>query len=153
LLEVEEVIGEQDAAIADLQALRHAGVRIALDGFGGGSASLRCLTRLPVDVVKVDARFMSELAVSAKGAAVLDAVLRLIEAMQVEIVTDGSERQAERWHPSGAGRRPVRVNRLAEPMTAGALDELIRQDAGRGAAAGGSVLLPAGANMVDDPTV
>ena len=55
------MLDELDTAIEALDAIRELGVRLAIDDFGTGYSSLSYLRRLPVDTVKIDRTFTTEL--------------------------------------------------------------------------------------------
>ncbi len=71
ILEVTETTlgADADTAIETLQRLRSLGIRVALDDFGVGYSSLSRLTRLPVDILKLDRSFVTELIAGADHAA------------------------------------------------------------------------------------
>ncbi|MEC3910801.1 EAL domain-containing protein [Sphingobium sp. CR2-8] len=80
------------------QALRHfsdAGVRVALDDFGTGFASLTHLKQFPVDVLKIDRSFVSNIHQDAGNAAIVDAIVKLGGSFGMEVVAEGVETAAE----------------------------------------------------------
>jgi diguanylate cyclase (GGDEF)-like protein len=92
-LEVTESILLRDVAgsIEQLQALRRTGVSIAIDDFGTGYSSLSYLQRLPVDVVKIDRSFVSEVSSGARAAAFVRAILQLCRTIELRTVAEGVE--------------------------------------------------------------
>ena len=92
VLEVtESAIVDDRIAIPTLQALRDRGIQIAIDDFGTGYSSLQYLTRLPVDILKIDRSFVAELTESDHGSAVTEAVIRLAQVLELRIVAEGIE--------------------------------------------------------------
>ncbi len=79
---------------ATLAAFHHHGFRIALDDFGTGFASLTHLKVFPVDVIKIDKSFVSNLRPGSEDAAIVDAVITLAQRLDMEVVAEGIE-QAE----------------------------------------------------------
>jgi diguanylate cyclase (GGDEF)-like protein len=77
-------------AIAQLEALRGAGLRIAIDDFGAGHASLTYLRRLPIDVLKIDRSLLVD-AASPAGELVLAAMVQLAERLGLECTVEGVE--------------------------------------------------------------
>ena len=64
VLEVSEdvYVGRRDRVVArEIEALRAAGVLVALDDFGAGYASLAHLLNVPVDIIKIDQSFIARL--------------------------------------------------------------------------------------------
>jgi EAL domain-containing protein (putative c-di-GMP-specific phosphodiesterase class I) len=80
-----------------LASLRELGVRVALDGFGAGSSSLRHLTRFPVDVIKIDQVLVRGIDDGPAGLAVLRAIVDLADQLGLDTVAEGVEeiRQAD----------------------------------------------------------
>ncbi|PZU08224.1 MAG: GGDEF domain-containing protein [Sphingomonas sp.] len=78
-----------------LEAFHRKGVRIALDDFGTGFASLTHLQAFPVDVIKIDRSFISNLSEGSGDAAIVDAVLGLGRRLGMEVVAEGVETQAQ----------------------------------------------------------
>ena len=78
LIEVTETaaVADIEAASRRLAALRRAGIRVCLDDFGVGAASLEYLHRLPADIVKIDGRFVRDLAGDQRAR---DLVAHLVE--------------------------------------------------------------------------
>ncbi len=80
----------EDAA-AKVAGLRALGVRLSLDDFGTGFSSLGYLNRFPVDKVKLDRSFISELTGSPKTQAIIGAVALLAEDLDIDLVAEGVE--------------------------------------------------------------
>ncbi|WP_436535497.1 putative bifunctional diguanylate cyclase/phosphodiesterase [Actinoplanes sp. HUAS TT8] len=96
VLEVtESSLVNETGGIAALRTLREHGVRIALDDFGTGYSSLQYLTRLPVDILKIDRSFVAELDETQEGAAVTEAIIRLAQVLHLSIVAEGVETEQQ----------------------------------------------------------
>ncbi|MFJ8201201.1 EAL domain-containing protein [Streptomyces sp. NPDC096152] len=72
-----------------LSALRRLGVRIALDGFGGGYAAVTALRRLPVDVLKLDRGLVEGVVESARMHKITSGLLRIAIDLGLQSVADG----------------------------------------------------------------
>jgi predicted signal transduction protein with EAL and GGDEF domain len=96
-LEITEsvVLHDLDAAIGVLRQLRERGVTIALDDFGTGYSSLRYLSAMPLDTVKIDRSFVSGLPWSAEKASIAAAILSLGQALELIVVAEGVETEAQ----------------------------------------------------------
>jgi diguanylate cyclase (GGDEF)-like protein len=81
---------EQSTATA-IRQLRNAGIRIALDDFGTGYSSLNYLKRYPVDRIKIDRSFVSPLAYGSKANAIVEAMITLSHALDMEVTAEGVE--------------------------------------------------------------
>jgi EAL domain-containing protein (putative c-di-GMP-specific phosphodiesterase class I) len=97
VLEVTETAVPIDcaAAVEQLYALVHRGVRLALDDFGTGYASLAQLRDFPVDAIKVDRRFIAGLGSSPEDTAIVAALLRLAQNLGLIVVAEGVETDAQ----------------------------------------------------------
>ncbi|MDI6105740.1 GGDEF domain-containing phosphodiesterase [Actinoplanes sp. NEAU-A12] len=102
----ESAMVDEAVEIAALRRLRAEGVRIAIDDFGTGYSSLQYLTRLPVDVLKIDRSFVAQLDGTAEGAAIAEAVIRLAQILRLTTVAEGieTERQAAELLDLGSER-------------------------------------------------
>jgi diguanylate cyclase (GGDEF)-like protein/PAS domain S-box-containing protein len=78
-----------------LKRLSAAGVTIALDDFGTGFASLSHLKHFPVDVIKIDRSFVSELSKGGDDAAIVRAVIGLGRSLSIITVAEGIETKAQ----------------------------------------------------------
>lgn len=82
---------------ANLRKLRQEGVRIALDDFGTGYSSLSYLDRHPVDRIKIDRSFISEMGQSAVSFTIVQSIIRLAHDLGMKVTAEGieTEDQAE----------------------------------------------------------
>jgi diguanylate cyclase (GGDEF)-like protein len=93
-LEVTEsaVVADLETATRSLDRLRTLGVRLAIDDFGVGYASLSQLKDLPaVDVLKIDRSFVDGVLGDGEDRAIVDAVIRLADSLGLETVAEGVE--------------------------------------------------------------
>jgi diguanylate cyclase (GGDEF)-like protein/PAS domain S-box-containing protein len=91
VLEVTETVmlADADVAVQRLHALKDLGVRIAMDDFGTGYSSLSYLSRLPVDILKMDRAFLTG-QIDDNGLAA--AIMAIGERLGLEVVAEGIER-------------------------------------------------------------
>ena len=91
-LEVTESLAAQDDTVRDrLQALKALGLSLALDDFGTGYSSLSSLHQLPVDLVKIDRSFVSQLETSAHHRALVKATVEVAQSLGMGTVAEGIE--------------------------------------------------------------
>lgn len=74
--------------LADLKAL---GVSLALDDFGVGYSSLNYLSRMPIDVVKIDQSFVAQLGSGSSHQAIVHSVVTLAHVLGMSVVAEGVE--------------------------------------------------------------
>jgi diguanylate cyclase (GGDEF)-like protein len=87
----ESALVDESAGIAKLRALRDHGIHVAIDDFGTGYSSLHYLTRLPVDILKIDRSFVAELNGTPEGSGITEAILRLSQVLHLTTVAEGIE--------------------------------------------------------------
>jgi PAS domain S-box-containing protein len=92
-IEVTESLLIEDIAqnIQVLNQLRDIGCRIAIDDFGTGYSSLNYLSRLPVDVLKIDQSFTSQIANSPETLALVTNIISLGHSLNLRVVAEGVE--------------------------------------------------------------
>lgn len=86
-----------------LSALRDIGVKVALDDFGSGCASLSMLRRLPLTTMKIDRLLVRELLRSHEEASTVHAAVGAGQAVGLTVVAEGVETEAQRAVLSGLG--------------------------------------------------
>src|SRR5262249_32634376 len=92
LLEINErVLTSEAADAAAVEALAALGVALSLDDFGTGYSSLVRLKRLPVREVKIDASFISRLLDSADDEVIVQSIVDLVRALDIDSVAEGVE--------------------------------------------------------------
>jgi EAL domain-containing protein (putative c-di-GMP-specific phosphodiesterase class I) len=92
-LEITETTMVQNAKdhAGALQRLRDEGVQIQIDDFGTGYSSLSYLKQLPVDVIKIDRSFISQIDSSSSDESIVDAILTLARGLGLRVVSEGVE--------------------------------------------------------------
>ncbi len=97
-LEVTEsvIINDMARAINILRRLKSFGVRISMDDFGTGYASLATLQAFPFDKMKIDRSFVAQLGVDPQAAVIVRAVLSLGRSLRMGVVAEGVETPAQR---------------------------------------------------------
>ena len=95
-LEITEsvVVQDMEATSITLAGLRDVGVQVAIDDFGTGFSVLSHLKSLPVDVLKIDRSFVTDLGSNPDDLAIVRAVIALAEAFELELVAEGVETHA-----------------------------------------------------------
>src|SRR5450755_639902 len=111
--------------LAELKAL---GVRIAIDDFGTGYSSLGYLQQFPVDSLKIDRTFITDLALGGQEHAMTHALIQLGKALGLETLAEGVEdhRQARQLHSGGCNLAQGFL--FAHPLTPDALERFLYRD-------------------------
>jgi predicted signal transduction protein with EAL and GGDEF domain len=92
-LEITEssVMTDPEQAMSILRQLRAMGVRLSLDDFGTGYSSLSYLNRLPVDEVKIDRSFVTDMCRNPDEATIVRSIVDLGSSLDLNIVAEGVE--------------------------------------------------------------
>lgn len=90
-----QLLDDVENAINICTQLRALGVKLAIDDFGTGYSSLSYLKRFPVDYVKIDKTFISELDQSSEDTAIIRAIIAMVHGLELEVVAEGVETQAQ----------------------------------------------------------
>jgi diguanylate cyclase (GGDEF)-like protein len=96
-IEITETTLMRDAAetARRLAAVKQLGVRIAIDDFGTGYSSLAHLQQFPVDALKIDRSFISQLSHNREGETLIHTLVQLGKALSIETLAEGIEQQEE----------------------------------------------------------
>ncbi len=96
-LEITESVMMLDAddTIPRLHALRALGVSLAVDDFGTGYSSMAYLSSLPIDTLKIDRSFVTQMARSDDDAAIVRAIVTLAKTLNLQITCEGIETPAQ----------------------------------------------------------
>ena len=92
-LEITEdfIMQRANSALEELQELRSRGITLAIDDFGTGYSSLAYLRRLPVDKLKIDKSFITELAEDSGSEQIVMAVIALGKSLDLTVTAEGVE--------------------------------------------------------------
>jgi diguanylate cyclase (GGDEF)-like protein len=119
-LEVTETtaMDDVDASMITLKKIAALGVDISIDDFGTGYSSLLYLKRLPANELKIDRGFVSNLALGSDDEAIVAAVVALGRALNMRIVAEGVETEAQKLFLDEAGCDALQGYLLGRPMPA-----------------------------------
>lgn len=124
-----EVLNEDPRMLRDmLGALHDLGVCLILDDFGTGACSLAALQQLPLDVVKIDHRFIRDIPYNVSATDVTSAVIALARKLHLTVVAEGVETPQQLEFLRAAGCAQCQGNLFSYPLDEDALiGFLVRQ--------------------------
>ena len=127
-LEVTEstLMADPRRASASLARLREAGVSIAIDDFGTGHSSLRVLSRLPVDVLKIDRSFVRDLPENRNHRVIVQTTITLAESLGLKTVAEGVETEEQVDALRELGCASIQGYWVRKPASAGDLAKWLR---------------------------
>lgn len=127
-LEVTEslIMTDVDEHIDMFRQIGRLGVHVAIDDFGTGYSSLRYIARLPVDALKIDRSFITNMTDSSEDMTVVATVISLGHEFKLKVVAEGveSEEQAERLRRLGCDE--IQGFLISEPLSPDAVERMLR---------------------------
>jgi diguanylate cyclase (GGDEF)-like protein len=139
-LEITEsgLLHDVEGASRRLRELRLAGLRVALDDFGTGYSSLGLLSKLPVDLVKIDRSFIAGLPADRASVTLVSSVIGLASAFELKVVAEGVETmgQLETLRELGCDQSQGYLH--SRPIPLEELEKLLREQQDAAAVARGN---------------
>ncbi len=122
-LEITEgaLMGDPEAAIERLRALRTLGVQVAIDDFGTGYSSLSRLRRLPISRLKIDGSFVQGIPHSQDDRAIALAIISMAHDLSLEVISEGVESGEQRRFLESSGCDLLQGFWLGRPAPAASL--------------------------------
>ena len=105
-----------EASLQLLNTLTAMGVKIAIDDFGTGYSSLLYLKRMPASELKIDRAFVRDLENNAEDAAIVSSIVALGRSLQLQVVAEGVETEAQRDFLDQLGCDLLQGYHLGKPM-------------------------------------
>ncbi len=115
-----------DSAIKTLQKFKDKGMSIAMDDFGTGYSSLGYLRKLPIDTVKIDRSFVSELPDSKDDALIAQTIIAMAHSMNLGLVVEGVENVRQLNFFKKQGCHIVQGFLFSKPLPAKELLEMLQ---------------------------
>jgi diguanylate cyclase (GGDEF)-like protein len=127
MLEITEtaLVDDLDSAVELVAELRAAGMSVAVDDFGTGYSSLRYLRRFPADVVKIDREFVSALVGEPRTAALVQSVVDMAGALDLQTVAEGIETLEQLHQVQRLGCELGQGYLFSRPVDAAAIEDLL----------------------------
>ena len=150
MLEITEgvILNERSVAVETMDTLRKLGVGLSLDDFGTGYSSLSRLAHLPIRELKIDRSFISDVENDASARAIVTAVVRVGQSLQLTVVAEGVETEGQRSLLAELGCDVIQGFLYAPALSPPAFGRwLLEYSAGRA----GAMLRRVGLSLVQPP--
>jgi diguanylate cyclase (GGDEF)-like protein/PAS domain S-box-containing protein len=131
-LEITEsaVVLHEEAVTTSLAALRARGIRLCIDDFGTGYSSLSYLHSFPVDALKIDRSFISQSAVAASSARLVETIVALGRNLGMTTVAEGVETAGQLAFVRAAGPQFAQGFHFSPPLTHDGIAGLLEAEPG-----------------------
>jgi diguanylate cyclase (GGDEF)-like protein/PAS domain S-box-containing protein len=121
------LMADIDSASAALRAIKSLGVEIALDDFGTGYSNLNNLSRLPIDVVKVDRSFVHDVTAATQQVSVTRAIINMAHSLQMQVLAEGVETEGQLTLLASNGCDQIQGYWFSKPVPAADFEALVRE--------------------------
>ncbi len=125
------LMNESDAVIPVLNEFRELGVRISVDDFGTGYSSLSFLKRFPVNAVKIDRSFVTDITTNPDDAAIAGAVVAMAHSLKLKVCAEGVETIEQLEFLRSLQCDEMQGYFISPPISAQEFDELLWQNRNR----------------------
>ena len=119
------LVHDEERALSVLRALKRLGVKVAVDDFGTGHSSLSRLKQFPVDTVKIDREFVTDLEHNLASRLIVEAVVGLAHGLGMKVVAEGIETPGQRDEVATLACDYSQGFYFARPRPAGWIDALV----------------------------
>ena len=117
-----------ELAVAALSTLKAMGIKLSIDDFGTGYSSLSYLKRFPIDVLKIDQSFISDITLAPDGAPIVHSIITLAHSLKLKVIAEGVE-TAEQLEYLGAHQCDVMQGYyFSRPLSAADFEQLLRKN-------------------------
>ncbi|NNF51966.1 MAG: EAL domain-containing protein [Gammaproteobacteria bacterium] len=114
-----------------LGELKSMGIGISVDDFGTGYSSLSYLKRLPIDVIKIDRSFVSDISTDADDRAITDAIIGLAHSLRKSVIAEGVETEEQVAFLAQRDCHIMQGYLFSKPLPATSFTELLRGSEGK----------------------
>jgi len=119
------IMKDPEEAIEKLHELKLMGISVAIDDFGTGYSSLNYLKRFPIDTLKIDKSFVSDVCKDPHDTAIVRAIINLGHALDLTVVAEGVETKEQLQYLSALECDVVQGFLFSKALSAKAFEELL----------------------------
>ena len=121
------VMDTTDKAISLMERLKSIGTRLSLDDFGTGYSSFASLSRFPIDHLKIDRSFISDIVTDPDSATIATSIIAIAHRMRLRVIAEGVETEAQLGYLRKHGCDEIQGYLFSRPLPAEEFAALLRQ--------------------------
>jgi len=121
------LINDEDIVLEVLQSLKKIGVQLAIDDFGTGYSSLSRLKHFPIDRLKIDQSFVSNLEQNSDNTAIIAAIIAMAVGMHMKVIAEGVGTDSQLAFLTKAGCHEAQGYLLSKPLSSAQAGEFLTQ--------------------------
>jgi len=119
------IMKDPEEAIEKLHELKLMGIKVAVDDFGTGYSSLNYLKRFPIDTLKIDKTFVSDVCKDPHDTAIVRAIIDLGHALDLTVIAEGVETKEQLQYLSALECDVLQGFLFSKALSAAAFEELL----------------------------
>ncbi|MFL6640086.1 MAG: EAL domain-containing protein [Paraburkholderia graminis] len=120
------IMRNAEEAVSMLNELSALGIGLAIDDFGTGYSSLSYLKRFPVDRLKIDRSFVSDIGISGDDETITSAIIALAHSLKLQVIAEGVETSAQLDFLKERACDEMQGFYFAKPLSTDAISELMK---------------------------
>jgi diguanylate cyclase (GGDEF)-like protein len=125
------IMRNAEEAVTMLNELHALGIGLAIDDFGTGYSSLSYLKRFPVDRLKIDRSFVSDIGISNDDETITSAIIALAHSLKMQVIAEGVETSAQLDFLKERACDEMQGYYFAKPLPRDAIPGMLQQGAAR----------------------
>ena len=114
-------------AVETLHSMKKLGVNLSIDDFGTGYSSLSYLSRFPIDVLKIDRSFVSDITRDASDAAIVASIIALAHNLKLDVIAEGVETKEQLDYLRRHGCDEMQGYYFSRPLAADAFEQMLHE--------------------------
>jgi len=121
------IMNDRSQTLSNLHQLADMGIALSIDDFGTGYSSLSYLKKLPVDTIKIDRSFVSDICTDDEDKAITEAIIVLGKALNLKIIAEGVEHIDQLNYLTSQGCHLIQGYLFSKPVNADELTRLLNK--------------------------
>ncbi|MBT4889472.1 MAG: EAL domain-containing protein [Rhodospirillales bacterium] len=114
--------------ISILGELRNIGVKVSIDDFGTGYSSLSYLKRMPIDCLKIDQSFVSDMDNNEDDASIVSTIIAMARSLNMSVIAEGVETKAQLGLLAEQGCEEIQGYLISRPVSSSDIETMLDRD-------------------------